>query len=59
MTSWAVIATHDEFIEIPPEAIPVGAMLFGAGGALFGAGIGATFKGERWESVPPPWAVLK
>ena len=59
LTSWAVIATQGEFIEFEPALIPVGAMVFGGGGALFGAAIGAQYKGERWESVPPPWAVLK
>ena len=58
LTSWAVVASQGE-LEIQPALIPVGAVLFGGGGALFGAAIGSKHTGERWESVPPPWAVLK
>ena len=59
LSSLAVITSQGDFIEIQPALIPVGAVLFGSGGALFGAAIGSSHIGERWESVPPPWAVLK
>ncbi len=47
-----VACENDSYVDVSSACALAGAVIFGAGGALVGAMVGAMITGARWEEVP-------